>query len=639
MRAAEARGLPGERVGPDRRHSPGSGGLRSTGREGGTREASSSSGRRRLAVHREGARVWDRGGIVILRAVEARGPLGGRGGSRSTGREGGTGEVSLSSWRRGLAVHREGGWHRGGVILRAAESRSPPGGRVGPRRCRNPPGGGGSWSTGREDGSWEALSSGRRRLVVHRERGWDREGVILRAAGARGPPGGRVGPGRRRHPPDGGGSRSTRREGGTGEASSSSGRWRLAVHREGGRHRGGVVILRAAEARGPPGGRVAPGRRRHAPGGGCSRSWRRRLALRAAEACGPPGGRVGSGRRRHPPSGGGSLSTEREGGTGEASSSSGWRRLAVHREGGLDWGGIVILPAAEARGPLGRRGGSRSTEREGGTGEASSSSGRRRLAVHREGGWDRGGVVILQAAEARCPPGGRVGPRRRRHPPGGGGSRSTGREGGTGEASSSSGRWRLTVHWEGGEARGPPRGRVGPGRRRHPPGGGGSRSTGREGGTREVSSSGWRRLAVHREGGWDLGGVVILRAAEARGPPGGRVGPGSCRHPPGGGGSRSTEREGGTGEVLSSSLLRRLAVHREGVFGPGRYHCPGSRGCRSTGREGGTGHIPVLHSLESFVPTTHTPPPELSPQVTHCHYMSPLPLASLLATATTASHW
>ena len=130
-------------------------------------------------------------------------------------------------------------------------------------------------------------------------------------------------------------------------------------------------------------------------------------------------------------------------------------------------------------------GDSQSTVREGGTGKASSSR-RRRLAVHREGGWDRGGV-ILRAAEARGPPGGRVG-QGRRHPPGGVGSQSTGR------------------------------GRVGPGRR-HPPGGGGTRSTGREGGTGEASSSGRRRLAVHQEGGCNRGGVVILRAAEAHGPP------------------------------------------------------------------------------------------------------------------------
>ena len=75
-----------------------------------------------------------------------------------------------------------------------------------------------------------------------------------------------------------------------------------------------------------------------------------------------------------------------------------------------------------------------------------------------------------------------------------------------------------------------------PGKRRHPPGGGGSRSTVREGVTGEVlSSSGRRRLTVHREGGCDRGGVVILRAAEASGPPGVRVEPGR-RHPPGGGG-------------------------------------------------------------------------------------------------------
>ena len=449
---------------------------------------------------------------------------------------------------------------------------------MGPGRRRHPPGGGGSRSTGREG-----------RLAVHR---WDRGGVvILRVAEARGPPGGRVGPGRC-HPPGVGGSRSTGREGGTGELSSSSRRRRLAVYREGGSDLGVVVILRAAEARGPPGGRVGPGRCHDSPCRGGSRSTGREgldrggVIVQAAEAAGPPRGRVGPGSCRHPPGGGGLRSTGREGGTGKASP-----------------------------------------------------SGRRRHAVHREGEWDREGVVILRAAEARGPPRGRVGPGSCRHPPGGRGSRSTGREGGNGEASSSSGRRRLAVHREGGEARGPPVGIVVPGRRRHSPGGGGSQSTGREGGTGEVSSSGRRRLAVHREGGWDRGGVVILLAAEARGLPGGRVGPGSCRHPPGGGGSRSTGREGGTGEVSSSSLPRRLAVHREGGLGPGRCHRPGSRGCRSTGREGGTGHIPVLHSLESFVPTTHTPPPELSPQVTHCHYMSPLPLASLLATATTASHW
>ena len=430
-------------MGPGRRcHHPGGGGSRSTWRESGTGEASS-SGQRRLAVHREGGR--DRGGVVILRAAEARGPPGGssrvgpgrrrhspgggcsrstgrEGGSRSTGREGGTGEVSPSSGRRRLAVHREGGWHRRGVILRAVEARGPLGGR------------GGSRSTCREGGTGEVSpSSGRRRLAVHREGGWDRRGVILRAAEALGPPGGRVGPGRCRNPPGGGGSWSTGRESGSGEAL-SSGRWMLAVHWEGG------------EARGPPVGRAGPGRRRHPPGGGGSRSTGREL--------------------------------------------------------------------------------------EGGTGEASSFSGRWMLAVHWEGG------------EARGPPVGRVGPGRCRHHPGGGGSRSTGREGGTGEASSS-GRRRLAVHREGGEARGPPRGRVGPGRRRHPPGVGGSRSTGREGGTGEVSSSsGRRRLAVHREGGWDRGVVVILQAAEARGPPGGRVGPGRCCHPPCRGGSRSTGREG-----------------------------------------------------------------------------------------------
>ena len=83
--------------------------------------------------------------------------------------------------------------------------------------------------------------------------------------------------------------------------------------------------------------------------------------------------------------------------------------------------GGVILREAEARGPM----------TEGGTGEVSSSSGRRRLAVHQDRGWYRGGV-ILRAAKARGPPGGRVGPGRC-HPPGGGGSRSTGRDGGTGE--------------------------------------------------------------------------------------------------------------------------------------------------------------------------------------------------------------
>ena len=148
----------------------------------------------------------------------------------------------------------------------------------------------------------------------------------------------------------------------------------------------------------------------------------------------------------------------------------------------------------------------------------SSSSGRRRLAVHHEGGCDRGGVVIFEEEEARGLPGERVGPGRC-HPPGSRGSRSTGSEGGTGEVSSS-GR-RLAVHSEGGwdrggvilreaEARGPPVGRVGLGRCRHHPGGGRSRSTGREGETGKVSSSGRRRLAVHREGGCDRGGVVIL---------------------------------------------------------------------------------------------------------------------------------
>ena len=455
IRAAEARGLPGERVGPGRCHPPGGGGSRSTGREGGTGEASSSSGRRRLAVHREGARGWDRGGVVILRAVEARGPLGGRGGSRSTGREGGTGEVSPSSRRRRLAVHREGGWHRRGVILRAVEARGPLGGR------------GGSRSTGRVGGTGEVSpSSGRRRLAVHREGGWHRRGVILRAAEALGPPGVRVGPGRCRNPPGGGGSLSTGRESGSGEAL-SSGRRRFAVHREGGWDRDGVIL------------------------------W-------AAGVCGPPGGRVGPGRCRHLPGGGGSRSTGRVGGNGEASSSSGRRRLAVHREGGWDRGG-VNLRAVEARGPPGGRagpvrrcnpprgGGSRSTWREGGTGEASSSSGRWRLAVHREGGWHRGGVVIIRAAVARGPPGG-------------------------------------------------------PGWSRHPPCGGGSWSTSREGGNGEASSSGRRRLAVHREGGRDRGGVNFL-AAEARDPPGGRVGPGRRRHPQGCGGSRSTGREGGTVEA------------------------------------------------------------------------------------------
>ena len=288
--------------------------------------------------------------------------------------------------------------------------------------------------------------------------------------------------------------------------------------------------------------------------------------------------------RCHPPGGGGSRSTGREGGTGKASTS-GRRRHAVHREGGLDRGGVVILRAAEARRPPGVMvgtgrcrhlpggGGSRSTGREGGTGEASSSSGRRRLAVHLEAGCDRGVVVILLAAEARGPPGGRVGPRRR-HPPGSGVMRPTVREGGTGEASSSSGRRRLAVHREGlwdrggvviirvAKARGPPGERVGPGRC-HPPGGGGSRSTGREGETGEVPSSGRRRLVVHREGGCDRVGVVILWAAEARGSPSGRVRPGRCRHPLGGGGARSTGREGATGAVSSSSGRRRLAVYRE----------------------------------------------------------------------------
>ena len=101
---------------------------------------------------------------------------------------------------------------------------------------------------------------------------------------------------------------------------------------------------------------------------------------------------------------------------------------------------------------------------------------------------------------------------------------------------------------------------MGPGKC-HPPGSRGSRSTGSEGGTGEVSSSGRRRLTVHHEIGWDRGGV-ILRAAEARGPPGGRVGPGR-RQPPGGRGTRSTGREGGTRELSSSSGRRRLVVHRE----------------------------------------------------------------------------
>ena len=213
------------------------------------------------------------------------------------------------------------------------------------------------------------------------------------------------------------------------------------------------------------------------------------------------------------------------------------------------------------------------------TGEVSSSSVRRRLAVHWEVGWDRG-VVILRAAEERGSPGGRVGPGRCRHPPGGGGSWSTGSEGGTGggvvifqeeEARGLPGErvgpgrcHRGGVILLAAEARGPPGGRVKPGRC-HPPGGGGSRSTGREGATGEVSpSSGRQRLAVHHEGGCDWGGVVILWAAEARGSPGGRVRPGRCRHPPGGGGSRSTMREGATGEVSSSSGRRRLTVHREG---------------------------------------------------------------------------
>ena len=529
---------------------PGRGGSRSTVREGGTGEALSFSGRRRLAVHREGARGWHR----------RRRHSPGGGGSRST-------------WREGrLAVHREGGWDRGGVvIIRAEEARVPPAGMAGQGR-RHPPGGGGTRFSGREGGTWQAWSSsGRRSLAVHRERGRDRGGVILREAEARGPPRGRAEPGRFRHPPGGGGSRSTGRKGGTGEVT-SSGTQRLAVHREGGCDRVGVVILLAAEARGPPGKRVGPRRCRYPPGGRGSRStgreggtgeawsssgvrrlavhreggwvgeassssWRRRLAvyrergcdrggviLRAAEARGPPGRREGPGRRRHPPGGGGSRSTGREGGTGEASSSSGRRRLAVHREGGWDRGGVVIFRAAEARGPPGVRAGpGRHRHRPGGV----------RHAVHREGGQDRGGVVILPAAEARGLPGGRVGPGRRRHLSRRG-SRSTGREGVTEEVSSS-GRRRLAVNREGGrdrggvvilraeEARGRPGGssRVGPGRRRHSPGGGCSRSTGREG-----------RVAVHREGGWDRGGVVILRAAEAHGRAGEGAGPGR-RHPPG----------------------------------------------------------------------------------------------------------
>ena len=354
-----------------------------------------------------------------------------------------------------------------------------------------------------------------------------------------------MGPGSCRHHPDGGGSWSTGSEVGTGEVFSSSRRRRFAVYRESGRDRGGV-ILRAAEARGQPGVRVRPGRC-HPPGGGVSRSTgregetgevsssgRRRLAVhreggcdrggvvhREAEARGLPGERVGPGRRQ-PPGGGGTLSTGREGGTREVSSSSGRRRLVVHRESGWDRGGVVIFQEEEARGLPGERVG--------------------------PGRYDRGGV-ILRAAEARGTPGGRVRPGRC-HPPGGGGSRTTRREGATGEVSSSYRLRRLAVHREGVCDRGG----------RHPPGGGGSRSTMREGATGEVSSSSRRRrLAVYLERGWDRGGV-ILRAAEARGPPGVRVGPGRC-HPPGGGGSRSTGREGGTGEV-SSSGRRRLAVHR-----------------------------------------------------------------------------
>ena len=551
-------------MGPGRRrHPPCGGGSRSTWREGGTGKVSSSR-RRSHAVHREGG--CDLGGVIILRTAEGRGPPGGRagprrrhprggGGSRSSGKEVGTGEVSSSTGRQRIAVHREGGRDRGGVfILRAAEARGPPGGRAGPGRRRHPTGGGATRSTGREGATGEASSSsGRRRLAVHRDGGRDRGGVILRAAEGRCPPGGRAGP-EKRDPPGGVATPSTGMEGGTGEASSSSGRRRLAVYRERGWDRGGV-ILRAAEARGPPRGRAGPGRHGHPPGGGGSRStgrelegrtgeaslfsgrWRLAVHWEEGEARGPPGERVGPGRSRHHPGGGGSRSTRREGGTGEASSS-GWRWLAVHREGGWARGGVVMLSAAEARGRPGGRagaerrypfggGGSRSTGREGATGEVSSSSGRGRLAVHREGGRDRGGV-ILRAAEARGPPGGMAGPGRR-HPSGGGGTRSTGREGETGEASSSSWRRRLAVHRERGRDRGgvilraadarvPPRGRAGPGRFGHSPGGGGSRSTGRDGGTGEVSSS-WRRwLPVQREGGRDRGGV-ILRAAEASGPP------------------------------------------------------------------------------------------------------------------------
>ena len=177
-------------------------------------------------------------------------PPGSRG-SRSTGSEGWTGEVS-SSGRRRLAVHWEGGWDRGGVILREAEARGPPVGRVGLGMCRHHPGGGRSRSTGREGETGKVSSSGRRRLAVHREGRCDRGGVLLREAEARGPQGGRAGLGSRLQPPGGGGSRSTGREGGTGEASSSSGWRRLSVHREGGCDQGGVVILLAAEDRGQP---------------------------------------------------------------------------------------------------------------------------------------------------------------------------------------------------------------------------------------------------------------------------------------------------------------------------------------------------------------------------------------------------
>ena len=126
---------------------------------------------------------------------------------------------------------------------------------MGPWKCRHHPGGGGSRSTGREGGTGEVSSSVRRRLAVHRERWWDRGGIILPAKETRGPPGGRVGRGRC-HPPGDGGSRSTRSEGATGDVSSFSRRRRLAVYREGGCDRGGVAILREAEARGPPRGSV-----------------------------------------------------------------------------------------------------------------------------------------------------------------------------------------------------------------------------------------------------------------------------------------------------------------------------------------------------------------------------------------------